>query len=345
LIALSTLTGVAAARVLVTGSSGHLGEALVRVLRAGGHDVIGLDVRQSPPTTVVGSVADRAVVRESLVGVDAVLHTATLHKPHVGTHGKQAFVDTTVSGTLTLLEEAVAAGVRSFVFTSTTSAFGRALTPQPGEPAAWITEDVAPRPRNIYGVTKTAAEDLCELVQAEHGLPVVILRTSRFFPEGDDDDRVRAAYADANVKANEYLYRRVDLADVADAHLLAMERAAGIGFGKYILSATTPFTRADLTALRDDAPAVVRRLFPDYEAEYARRDWRMFPSVGRVYVNARARADLGWTPRYDFRSVLDALKADEDPSSPLARAIGAKGYHDQPAGVYTGSRDSRRTAD
>ena len=345
MIALSTLTDVAAAKVLVTGSSGHLGEALVRVLGEGGHDVIGVDVRPSPHTTVVGSVADRDVVRDSLAGVDAVLHTATLHKPHVGTHGKQAFVDTTVSGTLTLLEEAVAAGVRSFVFTSTTSAFGRALTPRPGEPAAWITEDVAPRPRNIYGVTKTAAEDLCELVHAEPGLPVIVLRTSRFFPEGDDDDQVRAAYADANVKANEYLYRRVDLADVVDAHLLAMERAPEIGFGKYILSATTPFTRADLAALRDDAPAVVRRLFPDYEAEYARRLWRMFPSVGRVYVNARARADLGWSPRYDFRSVLDALKAGEDPSSPLARAIGAKGYHDQPAGVYTSGRDSRRNAD
>jgi UDP-glucose 4-epimerase len=335
LIALSTLVGVAAARVLVTGSSGHLGEALVRALRDGGHDVTGLDIRPSPHTTVVGSVADRAVVRECLAGVDAVLHTATLHKPHVGTHGKQAFVDTTVSGTLTVLEEAVTAGLRSFVFTSTTSAFGRALTPRPGEPAAWITEDVAPRPRNIYGVTKTAAEDLCELVHAEHGLPVVVLRTSRFFPEGDDDDQVRAAYADANVKANEYLYRRVDVADAADAHLLAMERAAEIGFGRYILSATTPFTRADLAALRDDAPAVVRRLFPDYEAEYARRGWRMFPSVGRVYVNARARADLGWSPRYDFRSVLDALKAGADPASPLARAIGAKGYHDGPAGVYT----------
>ena len=116
------------------------------------------------------------------------------------------------------------------------------------------------------------------------------------------------------------------MADVADAHLQAMERAAQIGFGKYIVSATTPFTQADLAALRDDAPSVVARLFPDYEA---------FPSIGRVYVNARARADLGWSPRYDFRSVLDALEAGEDPSSPLARAIGAKGYHDQPTGVYT----------
>ena len=319
----------------MTGSAGHLGEALVRVLRERGHEVTGVDLKPSRYTTVVGSVADPAVARDCMTGVGAVLHVATLHKPHVGSHGKQEFVDTNVTGTLTLLEAAVAAGVGSFVFTSSTSAFGRALTPGAGEPAAWITEDVVPRPRNIYGVTKTAAEDLCELVHAEHGLPVIILRTSRFFPEGDDDDDVRTAFPDANVKANEYLYRRVDVADAVDAHLLAMERAAGIGFGKYIISATTPFTRADLAGLRADAPAVVRRLFPDYEAAYARRGWRMFPSVGRVYVNARARADLGWTPRYDFRAVLDALAAGEDPRSPLARAVGAKGYHDKPTGVYT----------
>jgi nucleoside-diphosphate-sugar epimerase len=327
---------VGGARVLVTGSAGHLGEALVRVLQADGYDVTGVDVRPSPTTTVVGSVADRAIVRECVAGADVVLHAATLHKPHVGSHDKQAFVGTNVSGTLTLLEEAVAAGVSSFVLTSTTSAFGRALTPAPGDPAAWITEDVVPRPRNIYGVTKTAAEDLCELVHLEHGLPVVVLRTSRFFPEADDNEDVRVAYADANVKANEFLYRRVDVADVVDAHVLAMQRAAKIGFGRYIISATTPFTPADLAELRGDAPAVVRRLFPDYAAEYARRGWRMFPSIGRVYVNARARTDLGWTPRYDFRAVLNALKVGEDPRSPLARAIGAKGYHDEPTGVYTG---------
>ena len=321
--------------MVVTGSAGHLGEALVRVLRAGGYEVTGIDIKQSPFTTVVGSVSDRAVVRDCVAGAGAVVHTATLHKPHVGSHGKQAFVDTNVTGTLTLLEEAAGAGVNAFVYTSTTSAFGRALQSAPGEPAAWITEDVVPRPRNIYGVTKTAAEDLCELVHAERGLPVVILRTARFFPEGDDDDEVRAAYADGNVKANEYLYRRADVADVADAHLLAMRHAARIGFGKYIISATTPFTPADLPGLRADAPAVVRGLFPGYEAEYARRGWRMFPSISRVYVNARARAELGWSPRYDYRAVLDALARDEDPRSPLARSVGAKGYHEEPTGVYT----------
>jgi UDP-glucose 4-epimerase len=319
-------------RVLVTGSAGHLGEALVRVLRDAGRDVAGLDVLASPFTTTVGSITDRATVRRSLAGVGAVLHAAALHKPHVGSHSRQDFVETNVTGTLTLLEEAAAAG-GSFVFTSTTSAFGRALTPAPGAPAAWITEEVTPLPRNIYGVTKTAAEDLCLLIHAAHGLPVVILRTSRFFPEPDDVDAVRDAYPDANVKASEYLYRRADIADVVAAHLLTMDRAPALGFGRYIISATTPFTPADLPALRADAPAVVRRLFPDQEAEYARRGWRMFPGIDRVYVTERARTELGWAPVYDFRRVLDLLKAGQDARSPLARAVGAKGYH--PRNTFT----------
>ena len=176
-------------KVLVTGSAGHLGDALTRVLRDRGYQVTGLDVLDSPGTDVTGSIADRDLVRSCLDGVSAVLHTATLHKPHVASHGQQDFVDTNVTGTLTLAEEAAAAGVGSFVFTSSTSAFGRALTPAAGQPAAWITEDVAPVPRNIYGVTKTAAENLCEIIQRDRGLPVVVLRTARFFPEGDDADQ------------------------------------------------------------------------------------------------------------------------------------------------------------
>jgi UDP-glucose 4-epimerase len=322
-------------RILVTGSAGHLGEALVRVLGEEGHEVRGLDVLESAFTSVAGSIVDRAVVRESVRGMDAVLHAATLHKPHVGSHGRADFVDTNITGTLNLLEEAVAAGVGRFVFTSTTSAFGRALTPPPGEPAAWITEAVAPVPRNIYGATKTAAEDLCELVHRDHGLPCLILRTSRFFPESDDRDAVRASYDDANLKVNELLYRRVDLEDVVSAHRLALERAPQIGFGRYIVSATTPFTRDDLAELRADAPAVVRRRFPEYEAIYARRGWRMFPSLERVYVNERARRELGWAPRYDFAHVLDRLEAGEDHRSPLALAVGAKGYHPESTGPYT----------
>src|SRR5260221_4782651 len=172
--------------VLVTGSAGHLGEALMRTFRRMQKPARGLDLKPSPFTDLVGSIADRAFVGRSMAGVRAVIHAATLHKPHVATHSRQDFVDTNVTGTLNLLEEAAAAGVGAFVFTSTTSAFGSALTPPGGAPAAWVTEDLAPIPRNIYGTTKVAAEDLCELFHRDHGLACLILRTSRVFPEEDD---------------------------------------------------------------------------------------------------------------------------------------------------------------
>ncbi len=314
-------------RVLVTGSSGHLGEALALTLRDLGHEVVGLDMLQGPFTTHVGSVADRSWVKRCMTGVQTVFHAATLHKPHVATHSRQDFVDTNITGTLNLLEEAVTTGVESFVYTSTTSVFGDALVPPAGAPAAWVTEEVRPIPKNIYGVTKAAAEDLCQLFHRNKGLACIVLRTSRFFPEEDDNKRVRESYSDDNVKVNEYLHRRVEIADVVSAHLLAAKHASAIGFRKYIVSATSPFLPDDLTELHVDAPRVVRQHVPDYEAEYERRGWKMFPRIGRVYVNERARKELGWQPRYDFAFLINRLREGDDIRSPLARAVGSKGYH------------------
>jgi nucleoside-diphosphate-sugar epimerase len=314
-------------RVLVTGSSGHLGEGLARSLRDFGHEVVGLDILERPFTTHVGSITDRAHVRRCMVGVRAVFHAATLHKPHLATHSRQDFVDTNITGTLNLLEEAVAAGVESFVFTSTTSVFGDALVPPAGAPAVWVTEELTPIPKNIYGATKAAAEDLCQLFHRDEGLACVVLRTSRFFPEEDDTRALREAYGDENLKVNEYLFRRADLEDVVSAHLLAAKHAPALGFRRYIICATTPFSPGDVKDLRSNAPRVVRRCVPEYVAEYSRRGWKMAPSIERVYVNDRARHDLGWQPVYDFKFLVGRLKADQDVKSPLARLVGSKGYH------------------
>lgn len=314
--------------VLVTGSAGHLGEALVRRLRMEGRDVRGLDIKASPFADMVGSIADEAFVRDAMSGVTAVIHSATLHKPHVATHSKRDFVDTNVAGTVALLEAATMHGVGAFVFTSTTSAFGAALSPAPGEPAAWIDEDVTPVPKNIYGATKIAAEGLCELVARKDRLPVLVLRTSRFFPEDDDNAHVRDAFDTVNMQANELLYRRADIDDIVEAHLRAVERAPSLRFGRYIVSATTPFARADVEALRHDAPAVVRRLYPGVDALYAARGWRLLPSLDRVYDSGRATRDLGWTPKRDFAFVLKCLRDGVDFRSDMALAIGKKGYHD-----------------
>ncbi|MFK4652750.1 nucleoside-diphosphate-sugar epimerase [Bradyrhizobium japonicum] len=124
----------------------------------------GIDLKPSPFTDAVGSIVDPDFVRRQMEGVSAVIHTATLHKPHVATHGKQDFVDTNVTGTLNLLEAALAAGVRSFVFTSTTSAFGSQLRPEAGQAAVWVTEDLAPVPKNIYGTDQADGRDAVRAV-------------------------------------------------------------------------------------------------------------------------------------------------------------------------------------
>jgi nucleoside-diphosphate-sugar epimerase len=301
----------------------------MRALRSGGREAIGLDVVPGPFTDEVGSITDRACVARSMNGIKTVLHVATLHKPHVATHSREGFVETNVQGTLVLLEEGVRSGIGAFVMTSTTSAFGDALNPPPGAPAAWIDERVAPVPKNIYGVTKNSAEDLCRLFHRGEGLACVILRTSRFFPEEDDDPKARDSFSGDNAKANEYLFRRVAIEDVVDAHLLAAERAPSIGFGKYIVSATTPFRPEDCRRLRRDAPAVVSLRAPGWEDEYARRGWRMFSTIDRVYDNALARRDLGWRPQWDFLSVVRRLRETGDIRGPMAKLVGVKGYHDR----------------
>jgi len=314
-------------RALVTGSAGHLGEGLVRTLRERGHRVTGLDILASPFTDHVGSVADPQFVLECTRGVDVVIHAATLHKPHVATHSRQAFVETNVSGTLAVLEAAQACGVSGVVFSSTTSAFGSALIPAADQPAAWIDENAASVPRNIYGVTKRAAEDLCELFFRSRRLPCLVLRTSRFFPEADDDARRRNEYGDLNLKVNELLHRRLDLADAVEAHILAAERAPELGFRRYVVSATTPFEPRHLAQLRVDAPGVVRGLFPDFDDVYRSLGWKMLPGIDRVYANRQARDELGWRPRVDFRHALDSLRAGRDVFGPLTRLVGSKGYH------------------
>ena len=84
----------------------------------------------------------------------------------------------------------------------------------------------------------------------------MILRTARFFPERDDTQR---ALSGPNLKANEFLHRRLTVEDAAEAHLAALQRAPSIGFGTFVVSAPVPFVRSDAEALKRDAAGVVAR--------------------------------------------------------------------------------------
>jgi len=303
-------------RLLVTGSSGWLGQTLVPRLQQAGHEVVGIDPVPGATTRVVGSIADREVVRAAMrdFGVTGVVHAGALHKPHVETRSRAEFVAVNVQGTLNLLEEAVAPGSRvdRFVFTSTTSLMIskaiRAGRAGGATKAEWITEAMAPLlPRNIYGVTKLAAEHLCRLFHELHGLPVVILRTARFFPE-EDDMAHAIAQSEPNTKANEFLFRRLTVEDAAESHVAALARAPELGFDTFIVCARTPFARDDCEALLHDAPGVVERYFPRYRDIYARLGWTMFPSIDRVYDSSKAAKRLGFACRTGFAETLADLE-------------------------------------
>ncbi|MDB5720940.1 MAG: NAD-dependent epimerase/dehydratase [Alphaproteobacteria bacterium] len=299
-------------RLLLTGSSGWLGRFLAPRLRADGHAVVGLDVAPGADTDAIGSVADRALIDRIFVrhGIEAVIHAGALHKPDITRYPARAFVDTNVTGTLNLLEAAVAAGHDRFVFTSTTSlmisAAVRAGKAGGARKAAWLTEDFGPlAPRNIYGVTKLAAEQLCRLFHEQHGIAAMVLRTGRFFPEEDDTDR---GLHGLNIKANEFLNRRLTVEDAAEAHVAALGRAPALGFGTFILSATPPFSPGEAEALIEDAPAVIARYYPDAAELYARAGWALPGHIDRVYDPARAERLLGFRCRTDFAAILDALR-------------------------------------
>ena len=305
-------------RVLLTGSSGWLGRFLAPRLREAGHQVIGLDLAPGADTEWIGSVADRALVERVFAerGVEAVIHSGALHKPDIERYPAGAFIDANVTGTLNLLEVASAAGNDRFILTSTTSlmisATLRAGKVGGAERAAWLTEVFGPlEPRNIYGVTKLAAEHLCRLHHSEHGLPILILRTARFFPE-EDDMAHTSALEGANTKANEFLNRRLTVEDAAEAHVVALDKAPGLGFGTFILSAPPPFIEADCEQLLHDAPAVIARYFPEAAAIYRQRGWSLPRHLDRVYVPARAEALLGFRARTDFAAILQALSRNDD---------------------------------
>lgn len=296
-------------RILLTGSSGWLGRFLAPMLRDGGHEVIGLDVAPGADTDVLGSIADRGLIDRVFGerGIEAVIHGGALHKPDIVRYPAQAFVDVNVTGTLNLLEAAKSAGHDRFVFTSTTSLMiSDAIRAERASEAVWLDEQSEPlSPRNIYGVTKLAAEHLCRLAHLEHGLGCVVLRTGRFFPEEDDTHRDLSG---PNTKANEFLNRRLTVEDAARAHVVALEKAQKVGFGTFIVSAPTPFSRDQCAELKADARAMIAQHFPDAAEVYARQGWQLPRSIGRVYDAGLAERVLGFRCETGFAEVLAALR-------------------------------------
>jgi nucleoside-diphosphate-sugar epimerase len=273
-------------RIVLTGSSGRIGRAIFGAL-CGQHEIIGIDRSPFSTTHIVGDFADEMLLRPALRKADAVIHTAALHAPHVDAVPIEEFQRINVEGTRLIAREAIAAGVKRFVFTSTTALYGHVVSIGS---CTWIDEDTPPLPKSIYHRTKLEAENLLKEM-AGREFAVRVLRMSRSFPEPGD---IMAAYR---------LHRGIDARDVADAHAAALSNG-GTHFQRYIVSATSPFKEQDCRTLYIDAAAVIRHRAPDLAAEFDRRGWNLPRNIDRVYDSSRARNGLGWKSLLGFEEVL-----------------------------------------
>ncbi|MFJ2770435.1 NAD-dependent epimerase/dehydratase family protein [Streptomyces sp. NPDC087300] len=196
-----------------------------------------------------------------------------------------------------------AAGVSRFVYTSSTSVYGHALVPKDG--AVRVTEDVTCRPRDIYDETKLAAEHLALSASGTSGaagtrtpvtMSTLCLRIARSFPEPPA------------VLARHRLYRGVDLADVTEAHLLAVHAPEGAD-GVLNIAGPYPWRAADRKELWLDPATLITRRLPQVAAGFARSGWELPASIDRVYVSERAESVLGYRPRHGISALLAGARA------------------------------------
>ncbi|MEZ9437634.1 NAD-dependent epimerase/dehydratase family protein [Vibrio atlanticus] len=281
-------------RILVTGSAGRVGRAIyIKLMRT--HDVVGIDKTPCSTADYIGDIRDSALIDGVLENIDVIVHTAALHALHVGLVPDSEFTSINVDATETLALAGVKAGVKHFIFTSTTALYGYASTPK--SIAGWIDEEVTPQPKSIYHKSKIAAETKLEEISNLFQLPVTVLQMSRCFPEP------------ADLMAVFRLTRGIDARDVANAHLCAVEKRLS-GFNRFIISGATPFHFSDCEALYTEAGAVIKRKCPEIALAFQQRSWQLPQSLDRVYDSSSAREKLGWSPIHGFESVLEMLDTE-----------------------------------
>lgn len=284
-------------RVLVTGSSGQLGKVTVQHLRTNGFTVTGVDLLPSSTTDEVADITHEETAHRLTQNIDAVIHTAAIHGKHFELgYPRHDFISVNILGTLILLEACVKNGVQRFLYTSTTSIYGQSLVND--DQAVWVDEDLPIRPRDIYDITKQAAEELCRDFFYKEGLQISVYRVGRFLPEPQ------------NLRLNHRLYRGLDERDGAEALQLAL----GSTFDKFEIfniSSGSPFGKEDLSALKRSAREVILKHYPQAEAVYAANGWAFPESIDRVYVSEKARRMLNYQPRYTFEYLLNNVNSSD----------------------------------
>jgi UDP-glucose 4-epimerase len=306
-------------RVLVTGGAGYIGSVIVARLTARGHDVVVYDdlfrghaaaVPAGVPL-VRGDVRDAAAVRAALEdgGCEAVVHMAALAEVAESVARPDWYRSVNEQGTAAVVEAAVAAGAGRLVFSSTAAVYG------PPERAP-IDEGDPLAPANPYGETKLAGERLLQQARERGELASTALRyfnacgadgaagehhdpESHLVPlalrAARDGTPIRVFGDDYPTPDGTCVRDYVHVADLADAHIAALEALPGVQGPFNLGTGTGDSVRAALDAVERVTGLQLRR-------EAAPRRAGDPPVL--VASNRRATEKLGWRPRL---SLTDAV--------------------------------------
>ncbi len=295
-------------RILVTGAGGNLGRAVVPALAAAGHTPVLFDFRplQTEHEFVEGDVRNAAAVTSVMPGVDVVVHGAALHGIHLGNWSAQDFWSINVDGTFNVYEAGRAAGVRSVVLGSSMVVYGDIGAG--GDPWQVVTEQSALRPANLYGLTKVVSEQTARYYADTTDISTVALRLGMFVPETFERYGFRL------------LFGGVDDRDVAQAVVSAVDHRPEGGFDAFDIMADSGLDAGDVARLHADVLSVLDERWPGTAELVRARNLDIGELVWgrRIYPVDRARTVLGYEPRYDFGSFLDALRNGDRSHYPFA---------------------------
>ncbi len=295
-------------RVLITGAGGNLGRAAIPALEDKGHTLRLLDFRplDTEHEAVVGDVRDPSTVEEAMAGVDAVVHGAALHGVHLEAWSPSDFWSINAGGTFTVYEAARAAGVDRVVLASSMVVYGGVG----GDSGRWEvrTEESPFAPGDVYGLTKVVAERTARFFASVHGVNTVALRLGMFVPETFERYGFRL------------LFGGVDDRDVGQAVSLALAHHPPGGYAAFNIMADSMLSPQDFPDLEADIAAALDQRWPGTSELVERHGLDLDDLVwGRlVFPIDKAKADLGYRPRYDMAAFLAAWQRDEPGHYPYA---------------------------
>jgi dihydroflavonol-4-reductase len=321
-------------KVLVTGAGGFLGSALVAELKKRGHSVRAVMRRRESAFNLHGleveificDIQDKEAVASAVKGVDVIFHTAAVYRsyPFYVLRPKEIF-ETNIRGTRNVFEEAIKAGVKRIVYTSSTGAVGKRNDGLPADESVKLN---LLEKRSFYERSKALAEEAA-LSYSDKGIEVVSVNPSFLFGTGDSRptptgemivkflNRVYPTYFDATLCVS-------DIRTVVEAEIKAMEK--GKNGERYIVAHERHYTLKELFDLLEGITGIKgprlkmplqavwvfsilnelvllltglsRKAHPIVESEVVK-----YFGIGSKYDGAKAKKDLGLKDA-DFRETL-----------------------------------------